>query len=121
MIYKNIDVLESFTYSISDYSKLTSVNEARYLDFKSKCKPKEAAKPLDCLKTVDLCLFPPCKRVLMEQIKISLCIAKLYKNDAVTDPLANYTLRDYGFEFIDSYVYVKWFDAGEQVPGGYRR
>ena len=39
----------------------------------------------------------------------------------MTDPLANYTLRDYGFEFIDSYVYVKWFDAGEQVPGGYRR
>ena len=35
----------------------------------------------------------------------------------MTDPLANYTLLDYGFELIDNYVHVKWFD-GEQVPQG---
>ena len=35
---------------------------------------------------------------------------KLYKNAAVADPLANYTLRDYGFELIDSYKHVKWFE-----------
>ena len=84
------------------YSKLTSINEARYLHSKSKCKPKEATKPFDCFKNVDLCLFPPCKQVLMQQIKISWLyksyikvIVKLYKNAAVADPLANYTLLDY--------------------------
>ena len=53
----------------------------------------------------------------MQQIKRSWFIAKLYKNAAVADPLANYTLLDYGFELIDNYVRIKWFD-GEQVPQG---
>ena len=51
----------------------------------------------------------------MEHIKRAWYIAKLCQNAAVTDPLANYTLLDYGFELIDSYV--KWFDT-EQVPQG---
>ena len=57
----------------------------------------------------------------MEQIKRSWYIANLYKNAAVTDHLANYTLLDYGFELIDSYLKwsngVRWFN-GEQVPQG---
>ena len=47
---EDIDAIESFTWSTFGYSKLTPINEARYLHFKSKCKPKEAAKLLDCLK-----------------------------------------------------------------------
>ena len=35
----------------------------------------------------------------------------------MTDPLANYTLLDYGFQLIDGYVHVKWSD-GEQVSQG---
>ena len=69
LIDEDTDVLESFACSMFGYSKLASINEARYLHFKSKCKPKEAAKPLDCLKNVDLCLFRPCKRVLMKKIE----------------------------------------------------
>ena len=95
--------------------QVISINEARYLHFKSKCNPKKAAKLLDCFKNVDLCLFPLCKWVLTEQIKRSWYIVKLYKNAAVADPLANYSLLDYGFELIDGYV--KWFDT-EQVPQG---
>ena len=41
----------------------------------------------------------------------------VYKNATVVDPLANYTLLDYGFELIDSNVHVKWFDCW-QVPQG---
>ena len=58
-----------------------------------------------------MCLVPPCKQVLMEQIKMSWYILKLYKNVVVVDPLAKYTLLDYRFELIDSYVHVKWFDG----------
>ena len=108
LIDEDIDVLEFFTCSMFGYSKLTSINEARYLHFKSKCKLKEEAKPLDCLKNVDQYLFPPCKQVL---IKRSWYIAKLYKNAAAADPLANHTLLDYGFELIDCYVNVKWFNC----------
>ena len=49
---------------------------------------KEAAKPLECLKNVDPYLFPSCQQVLMQQIKRSWFIARLYKNAAVADPLA---------------------------------
>ena len=82
------------------YSKVIYINEERYLHFKSKCKPKESAKPLDCLKML-MCLFTPCNQVLIDQIN--------NKNVAVADPLANYTLFHYGFELIGSYV--KWFDT----------
>ena len=53
----------------------------------------------------------------MQKIKRSWFIAKLYKNAAVADPLANNTILDPGFEFIDNYVHIKWF-GGEQVPQG---
>ena len=114
---EDIDAIESFTCSMFGYRKLTSKNEARYLYFQSNCKPKEAAKPLECLKNFDPCLFPLCKQVLMQQSKRSWFIAKFYKNAAVADPLANYTQLDYGFELIDNYVHVKWFGR-EQVPQG---
>ena len=53
----------------------------------------------------------------MQQIKRSWFIENFYKNAAVADSLANYTLLDNGFELTDNYVHVKWFD-GEQVPQG---
>ena len=115
LIDEDNHVLESLEYSTFGYSKLASINEARYLHFKSKGKPKEASKSLDCIKIVDLCLFPPCKQVLMEQIKRSWYTVKLRKNALVVDPLANYTQLHYGFELIDGYI--KWFDT-EQVPQG---
>ena len=94
----------SFTCSMFGYIKLSSINEARYVHFKSKYKPKEAAKPpLCCLKNVDLCLFPPCKRVLMGKIKRSWC-SEVVQKCCWADPLANYTLLDYGFELTDGYA-----------------
>ena len=53
----------------------------------------------------------------MQQIKRSWFIEKFYKNAAVADSLASYTLLDNGFELIDNYVHLKWFDS-EQVPQG---
>ena len=35
----------------------------------------------------------------------------------MADSLTNYTLLDYGFQLIDHYAHVKWFD-GEKVPQG---
>ena len=107
--------MESFTCTMFGYDKLTSINEARYHYFKSKCKPKETAKPLDFLKHVDPSMFPPCQSVLLEQIKRAWLVARLYKNASVADPLENCSLLDFGFELIDNMVQVKWFD-GDQVP-----
>ena len=38
-------------------------------------------------------------------------------NATVGDLIANYTFLDYGFELIDAFVHVKWFDS-EQLPQG---
>ena len=83
--------------------------------FKSKCKPKERAKPLDFLKPVDPSMFSACQAVLLEQIKWAWLVARLYKNASVTDPLENCSLLDFGYELIDNLVQVNWFD-GDQVP-----
>ena len=110
------DVLEAFTCALFGYKKLKSINEARYVHFKSKCKPKNASKPLDFLKNVDPSLFPPCRAVWVEQIKRTWFITRLYKNATDADPVANFSLLDYGFQLMDDgRVHVKWFD-GVQVP-----
>ena len=81
---------------------------------------KRISKAIKLLKNVNPCLFPPSQQGLMQQIKKLWYIAKLYKNAAMTNPLANYTLLDYGFQLIDSDVHVEWFDI-EQVPQGAER
>ena len=73
LIDEDIDGLESFTCSMIDYSKLTSINEARYLHFMSTWKPKEAPKPLDCLNNLESCLFPPTKWVMAYSKVICYC------------------------------------------------
>ena len=112
---EDADVLESFTCTMFGYDKLSSINEARYHYFKSKCKPKEVAKPLEFLKHVDPSMFPPCQSVLLEQIKRAWLIARLYKNASAADPLENCSLLDFGYELVDNLVQIKWFD-GDQVP-----
>jgi hypothetical protein len=111
----DFDVLEQFVCALFGYKKLKSINEARYLHFKNKCKPKESSKPLDFLKNVDPSLFPPCRDVLVQQIKRTWYVTKLYKNATAAEPVANYTLLDYGYQLLDGHVHLKWFD-GEQVP-----
>ena len=111
---EDADVLESFTCTMFGYDKLNSINEARYHYFKSKCKPKEVAKPLEFLKHVDPSMFPPCQSVLLEQIKRAWLIARLYKNASAADPLENCSLLDFGYELVDNLVQIKWFD-GDRV------
>ena len=111
----DMKVLESYACSMFGYHKLESINEARFIYFKSKCKPKETAKPLDALKNVDPSLFPPCRAVLLQQIKRAWYTARLYKNASSLDPSADFTLIDYGFELIDGYIHVRFFE-GPQVP-----
>ena len=111
----DLQLLESFVCVLYGYGKMTSIDEARFLHFKNKCKPKEESKPLDSIKNVDPCSFPPCKKVLMEQIKRSWFVSRLYKYATEAAPLADYTLLDFGYILVDNRVQVKWFE-GDQVP-----
>ena len=111
----DIKIVESYVCSMFGYHKLNSINEARLIHFKSKCKPKETAKPLDSLKNVDPSSFPPCKAVLLQQIRRAWFTARLYKNASSADPSADFSVLDYGFELIDGYIHVRFFE-GPQVP-----
>ena len=70
---------------------------------------------MDSLKSVDPSLFPPCRIVLLQQIRRTWYTAKLYKNATALDPVAGYTSLDYGFELVDGCMQVRWY-CGEQVP-----
>ena len=111
----DLATMEEFTCCLFGYPKLKHINEARYLYFQAKCKPKSTEKPLDCIKSVDPSLFPPCRSVLIQQIKRAWLISKLYKNAIVAEPLQGVSALDYGYELVDGSIHIKWFD-GDQVP-----
>ena len=112
-----VNCVEAFVCTMFNYSKLKNVNEARYAYFEEKCKPKVSSRPMDCIKAVDPSMFPPCKPVLLQQIKRAWFIARLYKNATEAEPLCNYTPLDYGWELSKekTKIQVKWFE-GDQVP-----
>ena len=108
-------MIEEFTCSMFGYGKLKSINEARFAYFQIKCKPKSSEKPLDCIKSVDPSMFPPCRSVLEQQIKCGWFVTKLYKNSTVSEPLQGICVLDHGYYLVDGRIQVKWFE-GEQVP-----
>ena len=95
--------------------KLSDINEARSSYFELKCKPKATKRPLDSIKSVEPSLFPPCKKVLIQQIKRAWYVAKLYKNATEEDPTHPLTPLDYGWELSDGKMQIKWYE-GVQVP-----
>ena len=61
-------------------------------------KPKKSEKPLDSIKSVDPKSFPPCRRVLIEQIKRAWFVAKLYKMATQAYPAEAFAEIDYGWK-----------------------
>ena len=96
-------------------TNLKNLEEARYSYCQAKCKPETYSEPSEALKHVDPSMFPPCRSVLVQQIKRSWLVAKLYKNATSPEPLSNCTPLDYGYELIETCLQVEWHDA-EQVP-----
>ena len=109
-------IIEEYTCSLFGYPKLDDINEARYLYFRTKCKPKSTEKPLDCIKSVDpSIMFPPCRSVLLQQIRRAWLVSRLYKNATVAEPLEGVSPLDFGYELIDGSMHIRWFE-GDQVP-----
>ena len=83
--------------------------------FQSKCKPKASKRPLDSIKSVEPSLFPPCKNVLIQQIKRAWYVAKMYKHATDEDPTYNVTPLDYGWKLAEERMEIRWYE-GDQVP-----
>ena len=72
-----INAIEEFTCLMYGHKNCVDINKAGYLHFCTKYKPSLNAKPLDAIKSIEPSLFPPCKVVLIEQIKRAFYICKL--------------------------------------------
>ena len=68
-------------------------------------------------KNIDPTKFPPCKKVLEEQIKRAWYIANVYKSAGEAYPAFEYTPIDCGWKLSESseYLEINWFE-GAQVP-----
>ena len=99
------------------HKKETDINKALYTTFCKKYKPKTTEKPLEAIKAIEPTVFPPCRNVLLEQIKRTFFICTLYKNAHLSDPSCGLLPINWGFDMDQSGKYIiRWFE-GEQVPG----
>ena len=62
------------------------------------------------MKGIEPTFFPSCKDVLIQHIKRSWFILKLYKMAAQPFPLEGLTPLDYGWTLSTNFLTVKWFD-----------
>ena len=116
MPLKMKDTIEEFTCLLHGQKNCKNINEALYSKFCEKYKPKLHEEPLANIKSVEPTLFPPCRSILIEHIKRTLYITKMYKNASFADPTFDMDPTDYGWEMSNSgTLMVKWFD-GEQIP-----
>ena len=112
-----VTIIEEFVCHMYGYKKQTSIHQVLALVFEAKCKPKQKGQPLDCIKNIDPKTFPPCRRVLLEQIKRAWYIIRLYKTATTAYPAQQLAEIDYGWKLSDDHEFldIKWFE-GEQVP-----
>ena len=99
------------------YKRQTDIDFVRYIMFEAKSKPNGAKRPLDGIKCIDPSTFPPCKKVLEQQIKRAWYIAKLYRTSTQQYPCEEHTPIDYGWKLsrCKEYLEIDWFH-GDQVP-----
>ena len=110
--------IEEFICYMYGYKQQTDINMVRNLMFEEKGKPKSVTqRPLDGLKAIYPTSFPPCKRVLEQQIKRAWFIARLYKTASEQYPCMDYSPIDFGWKLSDcrNNLEIDWFH-GDQVP-----
>ena len=112
-----VNIIEEFVCHMYDYKKQTSIHQVLPIVFGAKCKPKQKGQPLDSIKNIDPKTFPPCRRVLLEQIKRAWYISRLYKTATTAYPAEQQAEIDYGWKLSDDneFLDIKWFE-GKQVP-----
>lgn len=58
------------------------------------------------IKNIDPKIFPPCRRVLLEQIKKAWNISRLYKTETTAYPAQQLAEIDYGWKLDDSWTLI---------------
>ena len=74
-----VNMIEQFVCHMYGYKKQTSFHQVLPLVFESKYKPKQNGQPLDSIKNIDPKTISTFGRMLLEQIKTTCYILRLYK------------------------------------------
>ena len=74
-----ISIIEEFAYHLYGYTKQSNIHEVMKIHFGNKAKPKPSQKPFNCIECIGPTTFSLYKDVLIQHIKPSWFIAKLYK------------------------------------------
>ena len=116
MSHEVFSTIEEYAGSVYDFKSDNNINKVIRKMFKERSKPKSAELPLDCIKSLDLNKFPPCRAVLKQHIKRAWFITKLYKTAYMAYPVSDYTPIGYGWELskCGNYLEINWF-GGDQV------
>lgn len=108
------NIIEEFLCHLFGYMKQINIQEVIKIHFENKNKPKYCLKPVSCIKGIEPTTFPPFDHILIQYLKRSWFIAKLYKMSPQPSPLKRLTALDYGWTLSNNFLTVKWFD-GKQM------
>ena len=83
--------------------------------YQEKAKPKAKKGPLDSVKSVDPIRFPPCQKVLEQQIKRVWFVSRLHQTATEAYLVNEYTPIDFGWKLSEcgEYLQINWFDGAQ--------
>ncbi|KAI9559499.1 hypothetical protein GHT06_013493 [Daphnia sinensis] len=106
--------VEKFVCHMYGKKRLNSVDDARLEAFKKVYEPKKN-KPLESVKGLDFNNLPPCKTVLLQQMKRVNCICSVWNN--ATDLQPNiFPPEQNGWNFEGEKYSINWFDGPMTPP-----
>ena len=111
------EIVEEFVCAMYGRAKQNAINAVIRLQFKERSNPSESKRPLDCIKSLEPSIFPPCKRTLRQHIRRTWYIARRYKTATTEYPADEYTPIYFGWALSsdNEHLDVHWYDD-EQIP-----
>ena len=111
---EEINDIENFVSTIYGKKKFSSVDEVRLDLFLKKYQPKHDAL-LDSMRKTDTVFLPTRKKVLIQKIKRSIYVARLWRNCFLPNP-QDQDVESFGWKLEeDGHYTLHWFD-GEAAP-----
>ena len=108
-----VKIIEQFVCTMYGNKNLESVNACRYQMFMKIYKPKNK-NPLSSVKGIDGSSLPPCKSVLMEQIKRTNSVCSIWRNAIEFNPKI-IPPNGNGWNLIGGKYSPTWFE-GDMAP-----
>ena len=104
-----VTILQKFTRKTYGKENLEKI-DVRTEIFMEKYKPKTNGDKMSCAKKLDVSMMPPCERVLLNKIRRTKFVAKLWMSSIEASPPNNSPL-DFGWKLVDRNYQLLWFEG----------